>query len=213
MLYRGQRKALAEFLPLDAMNWITCGNALRIDWRSICPPTGTGVRHHADDLFHTPIDQAEIDFENEAVRPISVEILLTRGASGRRRNRKLIWLMPGPGIPALRRLQTSFRVGLRDISNMPSAFLTPRQHLPPTAFAKGSRHQLSGLLFSARESKSHSRILPSSGATASHNAGVTVIVVGMATKSASAKKPISFANVSDGPYLVPNRTEVLYRMN
>ena len=65
VLYRGQRKALAEFLPLDAMNWITCGNALRIDWRSICPPTGTGVRHHADDLFHTPINQAEIDFENE----------------------------------------------------------------------------------------------------------------------------------------------------
>ena len=65
VLYRGQRKALAEFLPLDAMNWITCGNALRTDWQSICPPTGTGVRHHADDLFHTPIDQAEIDFENE----------------------------------------------------------------------------------------------------------------------------------------------------
>ena len=65
VLYRGQREALAEFLPLDAMNWITCGNALRIDWQSICPPTGTGVKHHADDLFHTPIDQAEIDFENE----------------------------------------------------------------------------------------------------------------------------------------------------
>ncbi len=65
VLYRGQKEALAEFLPLDAMNWITCGNALRLDWLSICPPTGTGVKHHADDLFHTPIDQAEIDFENE----------------------------------------------------------------------------------------------------------------------------------------------------
>ena len=65
VLYRGQRKALAEFLPLDAMNWITCGNALRIDWQSICPPTGTGVKHRADDLFGTPLDQAEIDFENE----------------------------------------------------------------------------------------------------------------------------------------------------
>jgi len=65
VLYRGQKEALAEFLPLDAMNWITCGNALRLDWLSICPPTGTGVRHHADDLFHTPLDQAQIDFENE----------------------------------------------------------------------------------------------------------------------------------------------------
>ncbi len=65
VLYRGQQEALAEFLPLDAENWITCGNALRLDWLSICPPTGTGVTHFAEDLFHTPRDQAEIDFENE----------------------------------------------------------------------------------------------------------------------------------------------------
>jgi restriction-modification enzyme MmeI-like protein len=65
VLYRGQKEALAEFLPLDAENWITCGNALRLDWLSICPSTGTGVKHHADDLFHTPLDQAQIDFENE----------------------------------------------------------------------------------------------------------------------------------------------------
>ncbi len=65
VLYRGQKLALAEFLPLDAENWITCGNALRLDWLSICPPTGTGVKHQADDLFHTPLDQAQIDFENE----------------------------------------------------------------------------------------------------------------------------------------------------
>src|SRR5262249_17627012 len=65
VLYRGQMEALAEFLPLHAQNWITCGNALRLDWLSICPPTGTGVKHHAQDLFHTPLDQAQIDFENE----------------------------------------------------------------------------------------------------------------------------------------------------
>jgi hypothetical protein len=65
VLYRGQQEALAEFLPLDTQNWITCGNALRLDWLSICPPTGTGVKLHADDLFHTPLDQAQIDFENE----------------------------------------------------------------------------------------------------------------------------------------------------
>lgn len=72
--YRGQKEALAEFLPLDAMNWITCGNALRLDWLSICPPTGTGVKHHANDLFHSPLDQAQIDFENEGVRSISAGI-------------------------------------------------------------------------------------------------------------------------------------------
>jgi len=63
--YRGQKEALAEFLPLDAQNWITCGNALRLDWLSICPPTGSAVKFAADDLFHTPLDQAQIDFENE----------------------------------------------------------------------------------------------------------------------------------------------------
>ena len=65
LLYRGQKLALAEFLPLDKQNWITCGNALRIDWLSICPPTGTGVKLMGDDLFSTPLEQAEIDFENE----------------------------------------------------------------------------------------------------------------------------------------------------
>ncbi|WP_312145354.1 class I SAM-dependent DNA methyltransferase [Brevundimonas sp.] len=63
--YRGQKEAIAEFLPLGAENWITCANALRLDWLSICPPTGTGVKVTSDDLFQTPLDQAEIDFENE----------------------------------------------------------------------------------------------------------------------------------------------------
>ncbi|PAB29695.1 lactate dehydrogenase [Pseudomonas savastanoi pv. nerii] len=65
VLYRGQQDALAEFLPLNAQNWIVCGNALRLDWLSICPPTGTGVKVLADDLFGTPLNQTEIDFENE----------------------------------------------------------------------------------------------------------------------------------------------------
>lgn len=65
LLYRGKKLALAEFLPLDSQNWITCGNALRLDWLSICPPTGTSVKLHAEDLFESPLDQAQIDFENE----------------------------------------------------------------------------------------------------------------------------------------------------
>jgi len=65
VLCRGQKEAVADFLPLGSENWITCGNALRLDWLSICPPTGTGVKVASDDLFQTPLDQAEIDFENE----------------------------------------------------------------------------------------------------------------------------------------------------
>ncbi|MEY4569300.1 MAG: hypothetical protein RLZZ398_739 [Verrucomicrobiota bacterium] len=63
--YRGESLALAEFLPLEQANWITCGNALRVDWLSVCPPTGTGVKLRGDDLFSTPRDQSEIDFQNE----------------------------------------------------------------------------------------------------------------------------------------------------
>lgn len=65
VVYRGQMNALADFLPLERQNWVTCGNALRLDWLSLCPPTGRAVKLHGDDLFSTPLEQAEIDFENE----------------------------------------------------------------------------------------------------------------------------------------------------
>lgn len=64
VLYLGQQEALDDFLPLDADNWITCGNALRIDWLAICPPVDTSVKLVGEDLFSTPLDQAEIDFAN-----------------------------------------------------------------------------------------------------------------------------------------------------
>ena len=65
VIYLGQKEALQDFLPLDAENWITCGNALRLDWLSICPPAGTGVKLVGDDLLEMPLDQPEINFENE----------------------------------------------------------------------------------------------------------------------------------------------------
>ena len=75
VLYRGEKLAFAEFLPLNAMNWIVCGNALRLDWLQVCPPTGTGVKVTGTDLFSTPLDQAEIDFANVKVaRRTYVEI-------------------------------------------------------------------------------------------------------------------------------------------
>ena len=64
VLYRGQQEALNDLLPLDAENWIIRGNALRLDWISVCPPTGTGVKLVGEDLFSTPLDQSEIDFAN-----------------------------------------------------------------------------------------------------------------------------------------------------
>lgn len=63
--YRGQKEALKDVLPLNQENWITSENALRLDWTSICRPEGTSVKFQAEDLFHSPLDQAQIDFENE----------------------------------------------------------------------------------------------------------------------------------------------------
>ena len=66
VMYLGQKEALMEFLPLEKANWITCGNALHLDWLSVCNPKGTTVKLRTDDLLETPRDQAEIDFRHEA---------------------------------------------------------------------------------------------------------------------------------------------------
>jgi hypothetical protein len=63
--YRGPLVARTVFLPLKKDNWIIRGNALRLNWLSICPSTGSTVKLVGDDLFSTPLEQTEIDFENE----------------------------------------------------------------------------------------------------------------------------------------------------
>jgi len=67
VLYRGPKLALLEFLPLKADNWITCGNALRLDWLSLWDADSQGVRVQREDLdlWGETRDQAEIEFENE----------------------------------------------------------------------------------------------------------------------------------------------------
>ncbi len=64
VLYRGPQEALKFVLPLDSRNWITCGNALRLDWLALCPPTGRAVEIIGDELFETPRDQTKLGFEN-----------------------------------------------------------------------------------------------------------------------------------------------------
>lgn len=65
VIYRGIQLALSEFLPLSSDNWITCGNALQLDWLSVCSPTGTKVNFVGENLNAEPLDQSEIEFENE----------------------------------------------------------------------------------------------------------------------------------------------------
>lgn len=66
-LHRSEDLARMEFLPLNKENWITCENALRLNWLGVCPPEGTRVKIVGDyDMFSAPVDQIEIDFENQA---------------------------------------------------------------------------------------------------------------------------------------------------
>lgn len=65
VLYLGQQLALAEFLPLDSQNWITCGNALRLNWLTVCPPSGEKVELSGDTLFSGVEGEAKVAFEND----------------------------------------------------------------------------------------------------------------------------------------------------
>ncbi len=63
--YRGQKEALNEFLPLNNKNWITCGNALKLDWLSICPPQISKIENTYQENLLTPsYSQSNIDFIN-----------------------------------------------------------------------------------------------------------------------------------------------------
>lgn len=207
VLYRGQKDALKEFLPLDSRNWIICGNALRLDWLNICPPTGTGVKVVADDLFGTPLDQTEIDFENEggetyicgnppylgstwqkAQQKADLEAVFAK----RTKNWKSLdyvagWFMKaadyGTKSPAL----TAF---------VSTNSICQGQQVPflwPLIFATG--HEI---LF-AHNSFKWSNL-------ASHQAGVTVVIVGLSSQAGQVRKLYSIAE--DGKSIAKNAPNI-----
>lgn len=217
--YRGQKEALAEFLPLDAMNWITCGNALRLDWLSICPPTGTGVKHHADDLFHTPIDQAQIDFENEGGETYICGNPPYRGSKWQSPEQKSDMESVWARHPKLAKT-TDFVAGwiaryfdyCQVVPNAVAAFVTTNSvcqgqqasEIWPIAFARGIEIRFAHVPFKWSN-------------LASHNAGVTVIILGLAQASSSPKMLYDGDLVREcsaiGPYLVPNQLTAVVKSN
>ena len=64
-LYCEVQSIIKGFLPLDSKNWITQGNALRMDWFSICPQTDKSVKFKSDNLLDDVSDKVQIDFKNE----------------------------------------------------------------------------------------------------------------------------------------------------
>ncbi|MDB4450853.1 N-6 DNA methylase [Pseudomonadales bacterium] len=216
-LYRGQKDALADFLPLDSKNWIVHGNALRIDWLSVCPPTEKVVEHFADDLFHKPQDQAQIDFQNKGGETYICGNPPYKGRNKQSPNEKndakFVFSRYEGSFAALDYVASWFIKASEFCCDSVSsaAFVATNSIcqgeqvalLWPNIFKQGV--QISFAYTSLKWSN-----------LAAHNAGVTVIIVGLAT---NVKSPTLFDNLAKrsvseiGPYLVPNNRIVVAKEN
>lgn len=219
VLYRGQKLALAEFLPLRSENWITCGNALRLDWSSICPPTGTDVKLQADDLFSTPLDQAEIDFANEGGETYICGNPPYRGSKWQTDEQKADLANAWAKHPKLAKT-TDFVTGwfarffdyANKVPNAVAAFVATNSvcqgqqaiDVWPVAFKHHCEIRFAHTSFKWAN-------------LASHNAGVTVVIVGLGQKSNLPKMLYQDGMVKQctviGPYLVPDSVAYVQKTN
>ncbi|WP_273183964.1 class I SAM-dependent DNA methyltransferase [Hyphomonas adhaerens] len=219
VLYRGQKEALAEFLPLDAMNWITCGNALRLDWLSICPPTGTGVKLQSDDLLETPLDQVQIDFENEGGETYICGNPPYVGSSIQTRAQKSeLEAIFAPVLKSWKNIDyiagwfykaAVFSQAVQcDFAFVSTNSICQGQQVPllwPLLYDMGARIHFAHLSFKWSN-------------LAAHNAGVTVVIVGVTSTSSKSSALFSIGpegetavrNVENiNPYLVPGQNLVV----
>ncbi|KEO84099.1 class I SAM-dependent DNA methyltransferase [Tumebacillus flagellatus] len=210
VLYRGKQLALSEFLPLSSDNWITCGNALRLDWLSICPPTGTGVKLHADDLFQTSLDQAQIDFENEGGETYICGNPPYKGSKWQTDEQKEDLINAWTKHPKLAKTTdyvTGWIAKFLDYVDAEKdtlgAFVATNSvcqgqqaiDVWPAVFQRGCEIRFAHTSFKWAN-------------LASHNAGVTVVIVGLGKGSSAPKKLYQDGLLKQcsaiSPYLVPN---------
>ena len=213
-LYRGQKDALADFLPLDSKNWIVHGNALRIDWLSVCPPTEKVVEHFADDLFHKPQDQAQIDFENEGGETYICGNPPYKGSKWQSKEQKDDMAYAWRNYPSLAKT-----------TDLVSGWIAKYLEYSTIALAKGSFVMTNSVSQGQQASQiwpvvfqNHIEINFAYKAfkwknLASHNAGVTVVIIGLGGRSNKPKYLFDEESVRQcqiiGPYLIPNRSEVV----
>lgn len=219
VLYRGQKDALAEFLPLSKENWIVCGNALRLDWLGICPPTGTGVKLVADDLFGTPLEQAEIDFKNDGGETFICGNPPYKGSKWQTEEQKADLASAWAKHPKLAKttdLVTGWFARFFDYAdqepNAVAAFVATNSvcqgqqaiDVWPAAFGRGCEIRFAHTSFKWAN-------------LASHNAGVTVVIVGLGKKSNAPKLLCEGDLVKQcsaiGPYLVPDSLAYVEKAN
>ena len=199
VLYRGQQDALQEFLPLATDNWIVCGNALRLDWLSICPSTGKKVELLGDDLFNTPLDQAEIEFKNEGGETYICGnppyLGSTWQSAEQKDDLKAIFDYRCKTWKSLDYVAGWFMkaADYGTHTNASAAFVSTNsicqgQQVPilwPLVFSTGSKIAFAHTSFKWAN-------------LASHNAGVTVVIVGISSQSKSLCRLYSIANSGKG---------------
>ena len=217
VLYRGQKDALAEFLPLDAENWIVCGNALRLDWLAICPPTGTAVKVTADDLFGTPLEQAEIDFENAGGETYLCGNPPYLGSKWQSQQQKADLAIAWARHPKLAKT-TDFVTGwvARFLDYADKEPLAVAGFVATNSVCQGQ--QASEVWPVVFERACEIRFAHTSfkwANLASHNAGVTVVVLGLGKKTSLPKRLHQDELVKQcaaiGPYLVPDSLECVQK--
>jgi hypothetical protein len=191
VLYRGQKDALAEFLPLSAENWIVCGNALRLDWLSVCPPTGTSAKRVSDDLLGSPLDSTEMDFANEGGETFICGNPPYLGARGQEEEQKAD-------------LQLLFEhvENWKSLDYVAGWFMKAAQYSTQTqsgaafvstnSICQGAQVAiLWPLIFGAGSSIAFAHTSFKWANLASNNAGVTVIIVGISTQPRSPRRLFS----------------------
>ena len=219
VLYRGPKVARDTFLPLDARNWITQGNALRLDWLDVCPPTGKGVKLTSDDLFDTPLEQAAIDFENEGGETYICGNPPYKGSKWQNPEQKSDLANAWKVHPKLAKT-TDFVTGwfakffdyANSVPNAVAALVTTN------SVCQGQQASEIWPIASSEDLEIRFAHLPFKWSNlASHNAGVTVIILGLGKKTSKPKKLFDGDNVREcsaiSPYLVPDRTEVVQKSN
>lgn len=214
-IYRGQLQAIRDFIPLPSENWITCGNALRLDWLSICPPTGTGVKLVGEDLFSTPLDQAEMDFANAGGETYICGNPPYKGRNKKEDDQKADLFAVAGHRTSKHRTMDYVAGWLLKLSDYIHAVAgTAGAFVATNSICQGEQVQVIWPLVLERAVEicfAYTSFQWSN--LASNKAGVTVIIVGLAPTGARSKAIYDGDSVrrvdSIGAYLVPNTTVIV----
>ena len=206
-------------MPLAAENWITCGNALRIDWLSVCPPTGKPSELLATDLFEDQVKQDLIDFENEGGETYICGNPPYKGSKWQTDSQKSDMAAAWKSYPQLSKntdLVTGWIAKFLQYSDavpdVVASFVMTNSvcqgqlaaDIWPVIFGGGIEIRFAHSSFKWAN-------------LASHNAGVSVIVIGLGKKSSRIKRVYDEALLREcsiiGPYLVPDQSVVVAKAN